>query len=396
MNESEHTPAARPPRLYGLDWLRVLLVGLVFLAHSLMPFNSASDWAVMNDHTAFFPAAFVGYLYQWVMPLFFVVSGASTALALPRGSNGEFITRRARRLALPYMAGVLLLSPVHDYYAGLNHGRFDGGFLAYCGQFFGGLRWDWSLSFGLPGNHLWFLQYLFWFSLAALPIFRWLHGVRGQKVARRLARMADGPGLIILIAAPVALVQAALRPGFHEHTGWSDTVVWFLFFTGGYLFIIEPRLQQAVARFWPLGLPMGAACMACAALLFKMGYVEQWELNPGYSPGAMAYEVLRAINTCAWVVFYLGMAMRFCTRGPRMLLHANEGVLPFYMLHQPAIVITGFYLFPWAPPLFPAWAALFVIAFTGVMAAYLLLIYPFNIVRALFGLAPRRKPRPGN
>lgn len=392
MHATQHTPAARPPRHHYLDWLRVLLVGLVFLAHSLMPFNSASPWAVMNSHTAFLPAAFVGYLYQWVMPLFFVVSGASAALALQRASTAAFLWRRVQRLAIPFVCGVLLLSPVHDYYAALNHGRFTGGFLEFARHFFANFHWNGSLAFGLAANHLWFLEYLFWYSVAALPLLRWLHGARGRMVTGRIAAIATGPSIIFLLAAPMALVQACLRPGFHEHTGWSDTAIWFLFFIAGYLFIMEPSLRQAVARYWLLGAPIGAVCMLGVAMFYRAGHVEYWELSPGYSPGAMGYEAVRALNTCAWVIFYLGAAMRLLPRGTPLLMRANEGVLPFYMLHQPAIVIAGYFLFPWAPPLLPAWATLFGCALAASIAVYLLLIYPFRLPRRLFGLSPRANP----
>ena len=389
MNDGDSNTMAQPARLYYLDWLRVLLVGLVFLGHSLMPFNSASDWAVMNEYTAFLPAGIVGYLYQWVMPLFFVVSGASAALSLQRAPAGRFVSRRILRLAVPYLFGVLTLSPVHDYYSDRNHGVYEGSFLAYLPQFYGSARWDWSLSFGLSDNHLWFLQYLFWFSIAALPLLLWLRGARGQALATRAAVVAGGPSVIFVLALPVALAQACLRPGFHAHTGWSDAVVWFIFFLGGFLLVLAPRIQGAIARWWPLGAFIGAACMAATAVLFKLGYVEDWELHPHYSAAAMGYEALRGLNTCAWVIFYLGGAMRWCTTGPRMLIRANEGVLPFYMLHQVALVVAGYYLLPWAPPLLPAWITLAVLAFLGSVGTYALLIYPFYPLRRAFGLQPK-------
>jgi len=86
---------------------------------------------------------------------------------------------------------------------------------------------------------------------------------------------------------------------------------------------------------------VGAACMAVTGLLYSRGYVESWELHPGYSVGSVFYEALRALNTCAWVFFYLALGMRFLKAGPRLLAHANEGLLPFYALHQVVIVVVG-------------------------------------------------------
>ncbi len=386
--ESEVHPARR----HYLDWLRVAMLGCVFFVHTLMPFNSVSDWAIMNDETAFLPAGIAGYFYQWVMPVLFLVSGASAGLSLRRYRPARYIGLRARRLAVPYVIGVLVLSLIHDYFGALNRGEFDDSFRAFVPGFYKAAHWNWSLSFGLPDNHLWFLQYLFWYSVFALPVFVWLRTARGRRCLDRLAASLARPCLIFLAAVPIAVIQGALRPAFHEHGGWSDVFVWFFFFLAGYVLVADKRFETAVRRRGFFGVFVGAACMIGTALLYSRGYIETWELNPAHSVGAVLYEALRALNTCAWVLFYLWAAMRFVKGGATLLTCANEGLLPFYALHQVVIVIVGYYVLPWDMGIFPKWIALFTLSLAAAIAIYELGIRRFTPMRIAFGMRPRSQP----
>ncbi len=368
------------------------MIAIVFAVHSGMPFNSASSWAVMNADTAFLPAGIAGYFYQWVMQVFFLVAGASAGLSLRRNSARQYLALRALRLGVPYVLGVLLLSPVSDYFSALNHGRFSGTFFEFVLQFFGRAEWRWLLTLGLPDNHLWFLRYLFAYSVVALPVFLWLRGPGGAAFVQRCAGLLGRPGAVFLLAVPLAVVQGSLRPAFHAHGGWSDVLMWFLFFLFGYVFVAG-RLESAVRRAGPAGAVIGAACMAVTAVLYSRGYVEDWELNPAHSVGAVLYEVLRSLNTSGWVVFWIWAGMRVFTRGGVWLDRANEGILPFYVLHQPAIVVAGYFILQWNLPILPKWAALFTVSLAATLGLYIFLVRPFRPARLAFGMRP--PPRGG-
>ena len=53
----------------------------------------------------------------------------------------------------------------------------------------------------------------------------------------------------------------------------------------------------------------------------------------------------------ASILTILGFGMRHLTANHRALTYANEAVLPFYILHQPVILLIGFFVVPLALPI---------------------------------------------
>ena len=73
-------------RLYYLDWLRILAMLSIFLFHNARPFDLDS-WHVNNPITYQGTSIFVDFFNLWMMPLFFVLSGAAVYYSLKRRSN---------------------------------------------------------------------------------------------------------------------------------------------------------------------------------------------------------------------------------------------------------------------------------------------------------------------
>jgi fucose 4-O-acetylase-like acetyltransferase len=158
-------------RLYYLDWLRVFIIGGVFLAHTVLPFTGG-NWLIVSG--AFLPItgfiAIVGN--QFGMPLLFLISGAAVVFAMKRRTNQQFIRERFMRLIVPYVILVVLLSPIQAYYEALDHGWYSGSFIAYLPQFFNldrftGFNLQWA---GKYGYHLWFLFPVF-HAVVTVPLF---------------------------------------------------------------------------------------------------------------------------------------------------------------------------------------------------------------------------------
>ncbi|MDH4258187.1 MAG: acyltransferase family protein, partial [Candidatus Aminicenantes bacterium] len=84
-------------RRHDIDWLRVLAMLSVFLFHCARFFDY-EDWHVKNLQTSFGFTVFVGILVQWIMPIFFVLSGQSTWFALRFRNAGQYIGERFKRL----------------------------------------------------------------------------------------------------------------------------------------------------------------------------------------------------------------------------------------------------------------------------------------------------------
>ena len=82
----------------------------------------------------------------------------------------------------------------------------------------------------------------------------------------------------------------------------------------------------------------------------------------------------------------LGMGSRLLNVNNRFLGYANEAVLPFYILHQPIILVIGYFVIPWQVGIPFKYFFIVVTAFITIMLVYEFLVRRTNILRFLFGM----------
>src|SRR6185295_18331548 len=98
-----------------IDWLRVLATYLLFVFHVGKVFDPAPFYHIRNADLSFAMLIVCGFIGLWHMPLFFLLAGWSAATSLGvRGTRG-FVGERVRRLAIPLLAGCVLLAPALKY-----------------------------------------------------------------------------------------------------------------------------------------------------------------------------------------------------------------------------------------------------------------------------------------
>src|SRR5512139_3394733 len=221
---SVSAPAVQPEkRLYYLDWLRVFIIGGVFVAHAILPFTGG-NWLIVSG--SLIPVtdviAIVGN--QFGMPLLFVISGAATVFSMRRRTNKQFVRERFFRLIIPYLVLTLILSPLQAYYEALDHGWYSGSFIGYLPQFFNldrftGFNLEWA---GKYGYHLWFLVFLFFYAVVTVPLFTFLRGPRGPQWFNRFDRWLHIPGFLVLVPGIIiGLGTGLLRIPFPGYQGWA-------------------------------------------------------------------------------------------------------------------------------------------------------------------------------
>ncbi len=203
---SEGAAPTKQKRLYYLDWLRVLAILTVFLYHTLRPFDFI-DWHVKNKELSEAITILLFFFSQWGMVLFFVLSGAACWFALRSRSGRQFVRERSLRLLVPLVVGYLLFSPLQAYFEALYHGTFAGSFLQFVPWFFAHIQFSWHSPWISDPYHLWFLEFLWVFSLIALPLFLFLRGAAGSHVIDTLAAWCARPGVIFLFIVPIYLLR---------------------------------------------------------------------------------------------------------------------------------------------------------------------------------------------
>ena len=175
-------------RMYYLDWLRVLAILTVFVYHSTRFFN-LEDWHVKNPTLYPWVEVWNTFAGTWMMPLIFLISGASLFYAVGKGGAGKFVKDKTLRLLVPLLVGVFTHASLQVYLERLTHGQFSGTYFQFLPQYFNGFYEGGnpaSGNFALMGMHLLYLWWLFLFSLLLYPLMRWLKGKQGASSSRRI------------------------------------------------------------------------------------------------------------------------------------------------------------------------------------------------------------------
>jgi len=376
-------------RMLELDWLRVLAIGVVFLYHSTRFFN-LGDWHVKNIDTYVWVEMWTVFASRWMMPLFFVISGASLFYALnKRGNFKEFFKNKFLRLMIPVLVASLTHSAFQVYLERLTHGQFSGSFFGFLPSYFNGLY----MGIGMPGNfafhgmHLWYLLFLFLFSLLCYPLFAWFKA-GGQGMLNRITSLYAVPGFIYIFFPLPLLIMYALIPRAVLNVGnggWGFLYyIWFLI--AGFLIASNARLKQQIKNLCWLSLFIGL-CFSTAYLVLLF-----WPTRAVFPflSGDWVNTILSFWSAWLWLLAILGLGMRYLAFNHPFLKKANEGVMPFYILHQTVLLAMGVFVVNLEIHDVAKWALVFSSSFVIILILQTLLVQKFDFLRFLFGMKTTR------
>jgi peptidoglycan/LPS O-acetylase OafA/YrhL len=379
-------------RLHYIDWLRVIAILGVWAYHSARPFM-LQEWLINNgEKSPTITFIFLVFLGSMGMPLFFMMAGAGCLFALRRRSGKQFLSERSTRLLIPFVIGCLLLSPLQFYLEWLHKGWYQGAFLPFlpvlAADRLHSLVTTFSPTIFLSlGSHLWFLGFLFTFSLIALPLFLWLKTGAGSKVTAALGRLGEVRGGLLVFIIPVAAVRMSLQPFFPEYTDWADFTYMLVFFICGFLLFSDERLIQSVRRDWRIFLAVGLASTLIMLVGLAFGGGAAWVKDPAV-PGFYLGWGLAGVNGWCLSLFVLWLGMRLLDFRNRRLDQAQELMVPFYVFHQPAIVLVAFFVVAWQTALPLKLGVVLAASLLITLAVCQGVVCRIKPARALFGMKP--------
>ena len=375
---------ATSQRRFDLDWLRVLAILTVFIFHSGRFFDRM-DWHVKNPITYLPMQTWTMFLASWMMPLIFVISGASLYFAL--GKIGKFVKDKVLRLLVPLVVGVFTHVALGVYLERLTHHQFTGSFFEFYPNYFRGMYGDGG-NFAWMGLHLWYLLVLFVFTLALAPVFYLLKGW-GKKVLEWIGNFFALPGMFYLLALPVAWIMIKVNPqsawGERAWGGWS-LLGYIPFFLYGFILFSNTKLQESIKQFRWVSLVLAVTCT-----FFLARENAHYGSAVFGSRGYMIVNGLFGANAWLWSVTVFGLGMKRLNFQNKFLTYANEAVLPFYILHQTVLLCVGYFVVRWDIPVVAKFAVISSISFLLVIVIYEFLVRRWNAMRFLFGMRVKAK-----
>lgn len=362
-----------------IDALRVLATLLLIIFHTGMVFTSFDYFHIQNADTNLFVSELNAFINQWHMPLFFLLAGMSAWFALARRSASEFRKERLSRLFVPLLFGMLLIVPIQVYVeriSGFVATRkspidFEGSFVDWWPNTFECCYPDANLSW----HHLWFLLYLFVYSVLLVGLFRWWRN-GGAEHRQRLTGFLSRGWSLLLPALYLGAAEALLRPSFPNNqdlvTDLANHANYPVVFALGFLLVSDARIDDAIDRLWSKALPIGLAVIALPDI------------------GANVDSAMRGIAEWCILIGLVGLGRRVWSRRIGWIERFSAISLPFYIWHQTVIVVIAYFVIRWDAPVavkFPA------IALPSLLITWALsrLVALTNPTRMLFGMRPVRK-----
>lgn len=371
-------------RHYGMDWLRIGAFALLILYHVGMVFV---PWGyhVKTAHPAEWVTVPMLFSNAWRLMLLFVVSGyASRALLARSPGLGAFVRSRNARLLVPLVFGMALMVPPQSWVElTVQHGYAQSyaWFLTHDYFRFGKLH-----GIVLPTwNHLWFVVYLWTYTLALAAL---LLLPRPAGLQARFDRLFGGAGALWLPLAYLLLFQVLLfQLGEETHDLLGDGVAHLAYFPAflfGFGLAGSRATLAAFARLWPI-----AAALALAGFAVVASVEITWPGDAVAPPGVgEAFRVAREVQTWMSIAALIGVAERYLNRDHTWRPMLTEAVFPFYIIHQTVIVVGEYLLLPWHLPALAEFAILVAATVAGCWLFYLG-GREIGWLRPLIGLRPR-------
>ena len=397
-------------RRHDLDWLRVFGIYMLFPVHVAIVFSPLPFYHIRNSTVSLRMLLILAFIEPWMMPLFFVMAGWAMFHSLRfRGSRG-FLKRRVQKLLIPLAVGCVILGPPIKYLE-LRSG-FDASYESLCAsaefrQGFGpcipappqptptpgggaavappfneGFFEFWPTFFTrfdrFTWSHLWFLGYLFTFSLLYLPLFR-----RLMKTRHSFTRA--GAAWVYLPMVPLLLIEIVLRPhwpGFQNlYNDWANFAYFSTCLIAGFVLARHPALEQALQREWKRALGIYLGGMALRVLLGLRVY-----LGLGGVASPALWSVALVVASWGGVVALLGFARSRLSHPNAVLDYLIESAYPVYFLHQTAVVFIGYGIIQLSLRIAAKYVLLLAASFTATLVVYHFIVRP--ILRFAFGMKP--------
>jgi hypothetical protein len=385
-----HSPDFAPPRSErraDLDWVRIGAFGLLIFYHVGMLYVSW-EFHIKSAHRIAALEPLMLVLNPWRLALLFLVCGAATRFMLRKYAMGPLLRSRSSRLLIPLIFGMLVIVPPQAYDQIAESLGYPAGFPDFYTRHY----FAFGPQFCHPGpcillptwNHLWFVAYLWVYTMALGAVLVAAPGLVGW-IERRLASALSGALLLIVPSVAFAAYRLALLPRFPStHALFGD---WYNHAVYATVFLLGFVLARADG-FWDAIEDQRRLALSFAAALFLSFLVLRWTRESA-TPSSLVLKLYGGIayGCYQWlcIVAVLGFARRWLTADSALRRYLTDAIFPYYIVHQTAIIMIAHEL---RGRDLPAWLEAGMVI-SGTLAACVLtyeIVRRIAVLRPLFGL----------
>lgn len=326
-------------RLYYIDWLRILVILSLVPYHAALTFTGLGDIYIKNPvkDVRIVPFLIItAPLDNFFMTLLFFVSGIASFYALQHRSKSEYIHERIKKVLIPFIIGTVLLCPIQAYFKGLYNG-FRGSYIQFIPEFFSGKIVDY-----LGYAHLWFLLYLFIFSIICAPLFiKWKNdNNRLERIASFLCR---GNNIYIPIGL-IVLIELFLRPFFPGKQilimDWANDIVYISVFIFGFVFASSTEIQNRIRSLFK-----GSLCLVIASIAIFIYIYYQWTVQ-GESAVYLTiiWAFLKGVYECSAIIVMIVIGQRYLNKKSTALGYLSKASFTYYIMHMLPVAMMSYLL----------------------------------------------------
>ncbi|WP_299336300.1 acyltransferase family protein [uncultured Psychroserpens sp.] len=342
-------------RRYDIDWLRVIAIGLLLIYHIAIIFQ---PWAmfigfIRSDEALEGLWKPMTMLNVWRIPLLFYVSGMGLYFAMRKRNWKQLLTERSKRILLPFVFGILAITPLHMYI-----------FQEY---------YNMPLSYFPHMGHLWFLGNIFVYVLLLSPLFFYLkknENGRFKKAMSKVMTYAVGPlSISVFFMLEISFVKPQLFEMYAQT--WHGFFIGLLAFFFGFLFVYSGN------SFWQTVSKWKWLYIGIAAVLFAIRFI-------GFESISNMY--ITTVESNSWLLGVFGIGYSYLNKPSALLSYLSSAVYPVYIIHMFVLYAGALLILPLE--LHPILEFIGITLFTFIVCflIYEYILRRITILRPLFGL----------
>lgn len=386
MTLPDATSASIPDRRIDLDWLRIAAFGLLIFYHVGM-FYVTWGFHVKSSHASALAEPLMLLSNPWRLTLLFIISGCATRFMLDKTTTGAFLGSRTVRLLIPLVFCMFVIVPPQTYFEIIEKLGYTGSYAEFYGKY-ATASGGWGIITP-TWNHLWFVAYLFVYTLLIVAVGRLL-----KRLSKGLmAPLASGGAVVVLPFLFLAAIRTALEPQFGEthalFDDWYAHALYFPAFLFGYAIAKHEAFFETCQRIrWPMLVIALVAWLTLQVGRAAMGSFTQSD----EAVIALIGTSLRELQAWTMILALFGFARKHLRRDNAARRYLTDAIFPFYIIHQTTIVVAGHCLNQLGWPVWIEAPTLIALTIASCWLGYEI-VRRVGFLRPLFGLKMTRGRR---